>query len=88
MALNYTVIRLGFSATGIYKKRQSQKAASPYLAKVSGDYFVLNLKCEMQTWRSISAFVQVDNVTDSNYADLLGTQMPGRWLMGGLKMTF
>ena len=27
------------------------------------------------------------NVFDKNYADLLGAQMPGRWLMGGIKIS-
>jgi iron complex outermembrane receptor protein len=31
--------------------------------------------------------VEADNVFDKNYADLLGSQMPGRWLMGGIKIS-
>jgi iron complex outermembrane receptor protein len=31
--------------------------------------------------------VQVDNVLNRAYSDVLGAQMPQRWLMGGLKWT-
>jgi iron complex outermembrane receptor protein len=33
-------------------------------------------------------FVQVDNVGDVRYSDILGSVMPKRWLMGGVKWGF
>jgi vitamin B12 transporter len=30
--------------------------------------------------------VQVDNIFDKQYSDLLGSVMPKRWVMGGFKV--
>jgi iron complex outermembrane receptor protein len=48
----------------------------------------MNVKLEASIIKKLlSAFVEADNVFDENYADLLGSQMPGRWLMGGIKIS-
>jgi vitamin B12 transporter len=87
--LQYTHRRFAVSLNGLYKSRQSQKVASAAIAKVSSDYVVLNAKAEAYIWQNkLSAFVEVDNFLDRNYTDLLGSQMPGRWLMGGIKISF
>jgi iron complex outermembrane receptor protein len=76
------------SVNGLYKERQPQSVASPAIAKVSKDYFVLNAKAEgFLIQNKFSAFVEVDNLFDKNYTDLLGSQMPGRWFMGGIKIS-
>lgn len=84
----YTQRRFALSVNGLYKKRKPQVAASPVIAKVSTDYFVLNAKGEMFLLRnSLSAFVEVDNLFDRNFTDILGSQMPGRWFMAGIKIS-
>ena len=76
-----------FSVNGLYKDRQAQ-VSSANIAKVSKDYFVLNAKAEgFIIKNSLSVFAEADNLFDKNYADLLGSQMPGRWLMGGIKIS-
>lgn len=76
-----------FSVNGLYKDRQPQ-LSSANIAKVSKDYFVLNAKAEGFIIKNkLSVFAEADNVFDKNYADLLGSQMPGRWLMGGIKIS-
>lgn len=85
--VTYNYKRFSISINGLYKTRQSQTAASPVLAKVSQDYIVLNAKADARLWKALSAFIEVDNITDRNYTDLLGSQMPGRWLMGGIKIS-
>jgi iron complex outermembrane receptor protein len=78
---------LSLSVNGLYKKRDP-RSSSANIAKVSSDYFVLNAKAEAFVIRKLlSAFVEADNVFDKKYADLLGSQMPGRWLMGGIKIS-
>ncbi len=73
---------------GLYKDRQPQAAAPVEVAKVSRDYFVFNAKAEgFLKQDKLSAFVQVDNLFDKNYTDLLGAQMPRRWFMGGIKIS-
>lgn len=85
--LLYSSKRFSISVNGLYKKRQAQ-TSSAAIAKVSPDYFVLNAKLEAFIVKKIlSGFVEADNVFDKNYADLLGSQMPGRWLMGGVKIS-
>jgi vitamin B12 transporter len=75
------------SANGLYKKR-NPRTSNANIAKVSPDYFVLNGKIEANIIKKLlSAFVEADNIFDRNYADLLGSQMPGRWLMGGIKIS-
>jgi iron complex outermembrane receptor protein len=76
-----------FSMTGIYKERAPQ-SASAVIAKVSSDYFVVNAKAQAFVWaRKAALFVEADNLFNEKYADLLGAQMPGRWLMGGIQIT-
>lgn len=76
------------SLNGLYKQREAQAAATPAIAHVSADYLVLNAKGEVFLWqKKLSAFLEVDNLTDRDYTDLLGARMPGRWLMGGIKIS-
>lgn len=83
----YSANKFSASINGLYKKRNPQ-SSSINIAKVSSDYFVLNAKLEAFVIRRLlSAFVEADNVFDKSYADLLGSQMPGRWLMGGIKIS-
>ncbi|MGZ3853105.1 MAG: TonB-dependent receptor plug domain-containing protein [Flavisolibacter sp.] len=86
-SLVYSYDRFSASINGLYKKRNPQ-SSSATIAKISGDYFVLNAKLEaFIIKKKFSVFVEADNAFDENYADLLGSQMPGRWLMGGIKIS-
>lgn len=73
------------SINGIYKKRK-QQAAAAINAELSPRYFVANAKAEIFLLKRSSVFFQADNVFNENYSDLLGSQMPGRWLMGGFSI--
>jgi iron complex outermembrane receptor protein len=76
------------SLNGIYKQRQPQAVANPAIAKVSSDYVVFNAKAEVFLLKkTLSAFAQVDNIGNRRYTDLLGARMPGRWFMGGIKIS-
>jgi len=84
----YLSKRLSVSVSGLYKERQPQGVSSAAIAKVSKAYFVLNSKGEFFILRDkLTAFIQVDNVFDKDYTDLLGSQMPGQWFMGGIKIS-
>lgn len=85
--LVYSAKQFSIALNGLYKSRKEQ-SSSANIAKVSRDYFVLNAKAEVFLLKKmLSAFVEADNLFDQNYADLLGAQMPGRWLMGGIKIS-
>ena len=86
--LLYTHKWFAFSVNGLYKARQPQGALSPAIAVVSDEYFIVNAKSEIFLWQNkLSAFAEVDNITDTDYTDILGSQMPGRWFMAGIKIS-
>ncbi|MFL5742936.1 MAG: TonB-dependent receptor plug domain-containing protein [Flavisolibacter sp.] len=86
-SFNYRIQRLSIAVNGLYKNREEQKATAN-IAPVTADYFVLNAKTEFEVWKNKgSIFVEADNLLDTNYTDLLGAQMPGFWLMGGIKIS-
>ncbi|HEX5024132.1 MAG TPA: TonB-dependent receptor [Agriterribacter sp.] len=88
---NFSIIfdyrHLSLSVNGLYKQRKAQSSSAPAInAMLSKDYFVANVKAAYSFYRSgLSIFVEADNVFDTQYSDLLGSQMPGRWLMGGVR---
>jgi iron complex outermembrane receptor protein len=87
----YTANRFSISVSGLYKQRTPQQKnadASNIAADVSHDYFIVNAKLEAFIIKKVlSAFAEGDNLFDKSYSDLLGAQMPGRWLMGGIKIS-
>jgi iron complex outermembrane receptor protein len=85
-SLQYSNKWFGISATGIYKHRRPQ-SASAINAKVDADCFMLNTEADVfLIQKKFIVFAELDNVTDITCSDLLGSQLPGRWLMGGVKM--
>ncbi|MCE7068031.1 TonB-dependent siderophore receptor [Dyadobacter sp. CY326] len=84
----YSISGFSVSINGLYKKR-AERAASAIEANISKNYFLLNAKAEYAFLnRMLAVFVQADNAFDVQYSDLLGSKMPGRWLMGGLRFNF
>lgn len=76
------------SVNGLYKDRMFQAAPSAALKEVSTNYFVLNAKLEAMVFKNMaSVYVQADNLFNTSYSDLLGAIMPGRWIMGGIKIS-
>jgi iron complex outermembrane receptor protein len=48
----------------------------------------MNIKAEVFLIKNkLSVFAQADNLLDQTYTDVIGTIMPGRWWMGGLKLS-
>ncbi len=89
--IQYTTQRYSINVSGLYKNRNPQitaQNASTAQAKLSTDYFITNIKAEVFIIKNkISVFAEADNVLNVHYNDLLGAQMPGRWLMGGMKVS-
>jgi iron complex outermembrane receptor protein len=85
--IRYSASWFNIGINGLYKTRAQQKAAA-IKAEVTKEYFLLNLKAEGYLIKEkLSLFAQMDNLFDRKYSDLLGSPMPGRWLMGGLKLS-
>jgi len=84
----YRYKKMAFSATGLYKKREAQKTNGGINASLTPEYFIVNGKIEYNPFKQLGIFVQVDNIGDISYSDLLGAPMPGRWWMGGVSLGF
>lgn len=86
--LDFTSKRFFAEFNGIYKTRAQQSA--PAIQKViSKDYYVMNGKTGV--WivpGRIKSFVQVNNIFNVSYSDLLGSEMPGRWFLAGASFNF
>ncbi|SEJ43163.1 iron complex outermembrane recepter protein [Dyadobacter sp. SG02] len=84
----YQVGGFSVSLNGLYKKRAEREAAA-IEAAISKNYLILNARAEYAFLkRQLGVFVQADNAFDKQYSDILGSVMPGRWLMGGLRFNF
>ena len=85
---NFSVVysnkKIQFAINGIYKTRAEQ-SATVIKASISKNYFVLNSKLDVVVKKQCNIYLQVDNVMNINYSDVLGSMMPGRWLMVGVK---
>ncbi len=86
--IRYTNNLFELSVNGIYKNRSPQQAHA-INAHVDANCIMMNTKLDVFIWKNrFSSFVQVDNVLDKKCSDLLGSQLPGRWLTGGIKLNF
>jgi vitamin B12 transporter len=77
-----------FSAglNGLYKERNTQ-AAPAIGATITKSYFTLNARIDGHFNNGkFTVFAQAHNLTGTQYSDLLGARMPGRWLSGGLSV--
>lgn len=84
--LEYSDPLFSISVNGIYKHRAPQQAAG-INAKITADYFTMNAKlCFWLIQKRLSIFTELDNVFNVRAGDLLGSQIPGSWWMGGIKM--
>ncbi len=81
----YQISKFSFSINGLHKVRAKQEATA-LNTTLSRKYFVLNAKAEYAILpQTLAVFIQADNVFDTQYSDLLGAVMPGRWLMAGVR---
>ena len=72
------------SVGGLYKTRNAQASSSGTMA-VSRSYFTVNARIEKYVFKQkMGLRLQVDNFTNTKYADLLGAFMPGRWWQAGV----
>ncbi|MGG7666749.1 TonB-dependent receptor plug domain-containing protein [Dyadobacter sp. BHUBP1] len=84
----YQIGGFSLSTNGLYKKR-AEREASAIEAAISKNYFILNVKAEYAFLkRQLGIFIQADNAFDKQYSDILGSVMPGRWVMGGVRFNF
>lgn len=66
-----------FSVSGLYKNRNA-RFAQAINSRLEADYMLWNMKAGY-TLKKLSLSVQVQNIFDESYQNILGAPMPGRW---------
>jgi len=81
----YRVGDFDLNGSLVWKRRNAQQAAA-IGADLSREYLLCNLRLRY-TVRAMrgALFVQAYNLFDRRFSDLLGSQMPGRWLSAGVQ---
>ncbi|MCB0279809.1 MAG: TonB-dependent receptor, partial [Calditrichaeota bacterium] len=77
--------RFTMIADGLWKIRESSEFAAAINQRLNSSYAVWNLALDYQLIDHFTAKVQLNNLLDKQYADILGAQMPGRWFMAGIE---
>ena len=79
--------KLQLSVNSVYKIRNTQ-TASAINATLSPNYFLVNSKFSyLTTKRKGNVFLEITNLTNTPYSDLLGAIMPSRWITAGFQLT-
>jgi vitamin B12 transporter len=82
----YRYKKIAVSTNGLFKGRRPQPIAAPFVP-ISANYFILNTRVDLFLLKDkLGVFVQADNIFNRRYSDLLGSIMPTRWVMGGVKV--
>ncbi|MGI4737286.1 MAG: TonB-dependent receptor plug domain-containing protein [Janthinobacterium lividum] len=84
--VSFTHRRGTFTFSGLYKQRDAQAAAA-ISQELTPSYAVFNARLDFALLPERLWFTgQAQNLFNANYADLLGAQMPTRWLMAGVRV--
>lgn len=72
----------------MYKNRDPETVAE-INQKLTANYMLWNLRLDKFFLGDRLQFsLQVNNLLDENYSDILGAKMPGRWILGGITWNF
>lgn len=85
MFVNHEVFQIGLTA--LYKDRAEQFAPG-IDEQLEESYLLLNAILGLNISKNLSVSLQMNNIQDVEYANILGAKMPGRWFMGGLRFTY
>ncbi len=75
--------RFYLSLNSLFKDRPEQ-IASQINSTLVENYFLHNAKVGMHVTQNFGVFVQVHNLGDIEYQNILGARMPGRWFKAGV----
>lgn len=84
---SYRYKTFGININGLYKARNKTTAPAG-IVPLTTSYFLLNVRADAFINEKVSLFVQADNVFNKSYSDILGSIMPSRWLMAGVRINF
>jgi vitamin B12 transporter len=84
--LQNTIQRFAISVNGVYKNRKPQTGNN--MKTIPANSFTANVKIDYSILKNfLNVFVEVDNISDERASELLGSQLPGRWVSGGVKLS-
>lgn len=87
-SLNIRYAGLGLNIGGALITRNAE-AVEAINAEIKDQYAILNLKLSYTIKEfPASVYMDVRNALDTRYQEILGSQMPGRWIMGGIRWNF
>ncbi|MBJ6109962.1 TonB-dependent receptor [Hymenobacter sp. BT523] len=82
--------RFSVGVGGVYKQRAGQRttpSATVNDAELTPSYVVINGRLDVALLPGrVWVVGQAQNLFNAQYSDLLGAQMPGRWLMAGVRL--
>lgn len=83
--LSYQGNYFGITSASHLIKRNAE-TISAINGRVKSDYFLSHLKLEVMPFTNnrLSLYMKIHNLFDTDYQEILGAQMPGRWTMGGI----
>ncbi len=85
--VRYRNKNIALSTTGLFKARRPQQAPAGLSVGITPNYFILNTRVDLFLLKDkLGVFIQADNLFNRRYSDLLGSIMPQRWVMGGVKV--
>ncbi len=83
-SLSYQYGRFSIAINTLYKERNRQSAPA-IKADISSSYWLVNLKAGVTLYRNIGIYGTITNLGNLRYSDLLGSRMPGRWIIAGFR---
>ncbi len=90
LVANRVVLRgknLSIGVNSLYKQREA-RVASSINSELEESYWLWNTRIGYDLTDGAGIHLDVRNVFDKAYQNILGAQMPGRWLMGGVHWGF
>jgi iron complex outermembrane receptor protein len=69
----------------LHKEREAAQAEA-ISRELTTSYTLFNAALQVKLYKALSVKLNVMNALDICYADVLGAQMPGRWVMAGLRV--
>ncbi len=81
------IAHFDFVMTGLYKERNG-RIASSINSELTEDYLLLNGRIGHRLTDNVSLNLQLHNITNIQYQNILGARMPSRWFMAGVKWTW
>jgi iron complex outermembrane receptor protein len=85
LTINYSCFSV--SVNGIWKYRNSSISKS-LNTTLPDEYAIWNTRIDWRFSQSASLQLQINNIGDIVFSDLLGSPLPGRWAMAGVNIKF